>query len=326
MNSIQNVRPMTNPNQNLPTNRTEVSSLQLAGGRMFMPTPQQWNQMREMGAAAFKSGMLPQGIKSAEGAAIVALKAYELGIPLMEGYAHIHVINGKPGLSREMMQTLIYQNIPGARIEILESTNKLARVKGTRPVHGSMTVEFTWEDAIKAQLTSKSIWQQYPKAMLLNRAMTALFRAHFPDGLRGCSYTPEELESSIETTGRTIEADTVPASTEPEKAPDPAPKEPAPAAPIPEPQPEPLPPAAEAKPVDIKPVFARASQAGIPEEELKKFLISIGVNRPSEFKAEHEGQCLNWIEETQKNQEKPIDVHPDFQAELDNMPDPRMVK
>lgn len=215
-------QPRVQPNQQptMPAVRQE-SPLALPGGRAFMPSIEQWNQIKEMGKAAFTSGMLPSGIKTPEAAAIIGLKAYELGIPLMEGFAHIHVINGKPTISREMMQTLVTQNIPGAMIEILESTDKICKAQGTRPKHKPMVLSFSIEDAKRAGLLAKpGPWQQYPAAMLLNRAVSALCRAYFPDGLRGCSYTPEELEPAIETTGRRIQHDNPQPDppSEPEKA------------------------------------------------------------------------------------------------------------
>lgn len=195
--------------QNLPANPSRNPQTGVAtptpAARQFMPAPEQWAQIKEMGLAAFKSGMLPGAIRSGEAAAIVALKAFELGIPLMEGYAHIHVIDGKPTLSREMMQTLVMQNISGAKIEVLETNDKRAVVRGSRPGIQHLTITFTIEDAQRAQLMGKDNWKKYPAAMLLNRASTTLFRAYFPDGLRGVSYTAEELEPSIPTTGRHVE-------------------------------------------------------------------------------------------------------------------------
>lgn len=171
-----------------------------------MPSREEWAQIKEMGVAALRSGMLPEAIKTPEAAAIIALKAYELGVPLMEGFSSIHVINGKPTIARELMQSLVYQNIQGATFNFIESTDKKCIVEGSRPGQRPLKIEFTIEDAARAQLLGKTVWKQYPKAMLLNRAVSALCRAYFPDGLRGASHTPEELEPTFETTGRSIEA------------------------------------------------------------------------------------------------------------------------
>lgn len=190
-------------NQNLPAQRNQNQGIALAGGRSFMPSPAEWSQIKEMGNAAFKSGLLPQGIKSGDAAAIIGLKAWELGIPLMEGFAHIHIINGKPGISREMMQTLIVQNMRGGQIDILESTDKICRVEFKAHGRKPHIEAFTIDDAKRAQLLSKPIWQQYPKAMLANRAISAGARLFAPEALRGCGHTPEELES-IPTTGRRV--------------------------------------------------------------------------------------------------------------------------
>lgn len=209
-NRGNNRQDMPRPRQenNMPAT-ISASELALPGGRSFMPTPAQWSQIKEMGAAAHRSGMLPSAIKNAEAAAIVGLKAFELGIPLMEGFAHIHVINGKPTISRELMQTLVTQNIKGAVIDYVELRDTKTgeflgfRAEGQRPGRKPASWTFTLDDARKAKLLNKpGPWQEYPQAMCLNRAISALCRAYFPDGLRGCSYTPEELEPAIPTTGR----------------------------------------------------------------------------------------------------------------------------
>ena len=199
--------------QNLPAAQAHQNALKTPDGRSFMPSAQHWAQIKEMGNAAFRSGMLPASIRNAEAAAIIALKAYELGIPLMEGYAQIHIINGKPCISREMQQVLVYRNIKGSRIDILETTDKIATVQGSRPGQQPMKLSFTIEDARRASLLGKDPWKQYPQAMLLNRAISALCRFYFPDALHGCSYTPEELEPApIETTGRKIADESAPVS------------------------------------------------------------------------------------------------------------------
>jgi hypothetical protein len=204
----QQQRPGNGAGQ-LPAQRRDVAPMEIAGGRLFMPSPAQWEQLRELATAAHKSGMLPTSIRNPEAAAIVALKGYELGLTFMEAFAHIHVINGKPTISREMMETLVLQNIPGAAIEFVELRDPAGkflgmRAEGRRPNRKPASWTFTLEDAARANLLGKDVWKQYPQAMCLNRAISALCRAYFPDGLRGCSYTPEELEPAIETTGRTI--------------------------------------------------------------------------------------------------------------------------
>lgn len=184
--------------------QSQAGEMRLRDGTPFMPSAAHWKQLLEIGAAAHRSGMIPSSIRNPEAAAIIALKAFELGISMMDGFSQLHVVNGRPGISRELMQVLVYRNIPGAKIKVIKSTSDEAEVEGTRPGQEPLTVSFTMEDARRANLTGKDNWKQYPRAMLLNRAISELCRFYFVDALHGCIYTPEELEPAIETTGRTL--------------------------------------------------------------------------------------------------------------------------
>ena len=182
--------------------------------QVSFPSNMEWQQIIDIGTRAFRSGLLPQGIKTAEAAGILALKAWELGLPPMMAFSHIHIINGKPTLSAELMQALVRKNLPGIQISILENTEKKATIKILRTERGSLPVTFTFpiEDAERAKLLSKDVWKQYPKAMLFSRCMSAILREVCPDALLGVSYTAEELGADvtpdgnvIETTGKMIE-------------------------------------------------------------------------------------------------------------------------
>jgi len=205
-------------NQNNQTSAVAVS----APNPLGLPSQVEWTQIKEICNAAIKSGMLPAAIKSPEAAAIIALKSRELGIPLMVGFANIHVVNGKPAMSAELIQAQARKNLPGLVFNILETTNEKCVVEGQRPERGSrpLTVSFSIEDARKAALLSKDVWKSYPAAMLRARAVTACLRLLCPDALMGISYTPEELGldaiEDIETTSRPVEP---PKEAEPKAAP-----------------------------------------------------------------------------------------------------------
>lgn len=179
------------------------------------PSELEWKMMRELGTAAFRSGLLPTAIKNAEAATIIALKSRELGIPPMVGYAHIFIVNGKPSMSAELIQATARKFLPTLQIKILQSTNDLAEIEFNRGDRGSIAIKFSFtiEDARRAGLLGKDVWKQYPRDMLFSRCMTTGLRKVCPDALMGIGYTPEELGASvdqegnvIETTGRRVEA------------------------------------------------------------------------------------------------------------------------
>lgn len=172
---------------------------------VYIPTASDWKFMVEWGADALKSGTLPTSIKTPQAAAIIALKGRELGISFMTAMSHIHVINGKPTMSAELMQAQARKNLPGLKISIVKSDDKEASIKFKRPDDDSwFTSTFTLEDAKRADLLKNPTWSKYPKAMLFSRAVSAGLRIICPEALMGVSYTPEELGAPVDETGNVI--------------------------------------------------------------------------------------------------------------------------
>ena len=192
------------------------SSTPHQGVSVYIPSQVDWEFMVKWGSQAIKSGMLPTSIKTPEAAAIIILKGRELGLSFMTSIAQLHVINGKPSMSAELIQGLARKNLPGLVMNILASDSKIAQIEFIRPEKGAKPFiqSFTIEEATNAKLTSKDIWKQYPAAMLWSRCVTAGLRKVCPEALMGISYTPEELGAEvnqdgdvIETTGKTVGED-----------------------------------------------------------------------------------------------------------------------
>lgn len=168
------------------------------------PTPQEFAMIRQLGEAAVKSGFLPNGIKTVEQAVIIMLKAREIGVPPMQAFSSIAVINGKPTMSAELMLSLIYRNVPGARIDYDEISDKICRIYAGRP-NGKVTLfSFSMDDAARANLAGRGPWVTYPSAMLRARCISAMARAMFPDALSGVVYTPEELGANVDGDGNIV--------------------------------------------------------------------------------------------------------------------------
>lgn len=152
-----------------------------------------------------KSGMLPDSIRTAEACFAIAVKGLEVGMPPMQAFAQINVIKGKPVINAEGMQYLIRKNCPKARIEIVERTTKICRIRATRP--NEIPVEFTWtiEDAKTAGLLANATWTKFPRNMLFARCVSDMARSVFADCIGGISYTPEELGAVVDEDGNMIE-------------------------------------------------------------------------------------------------------------------------
>jgi hypothetical protein len=117
-----------------------------------------------------------------------------IGIPDMTALRSIHIIDGKPTYSAELMVMLARGRGHSIVGELGEGT---ATVTGTRIDNGDeMTVEWTLGMADRAGLLGKQNWRKYPEAMLWARAVSQLCRMLFADCFAGATYTPEELDGA----------------------------------------------------------------------------------------------------------------------------------
>lgn len=176
----------------------------------LFPSDGEWTMLKEQATMAVKSGLLPRAVDSAEKAIVIALKGREIGIPPMQAFSHIHVVDGKPGFSAELQLGLIYKNCPGAVVNYIDSDEKKCVIEASRPGHKATRFSFTLEEARQAGLLSKNNWKSYPSAMLRARTISATARAMFPDATMGCSYTPEELGAEVDEDGEVVATTTPP--------------------------------------------------------------------------------------------------------------------
>jgi RecT family len=121
----------------------------------------------------------------------------EYGWNAIRSINSVDVIQGKPTLKPEAMRALIRD--AGHKIRTDVYTNETVVLVGIRRDTGETeTVEWTIEDATRADLDGKQNWKQYPRAMLLARATAELARLLFADVIGGTSYTAEELGADVD--------------------------------------------------------------------------------------------------------------------------------
>jgi hypothetical protein len=148
------------------------------------------------------TNFVPKGLrgKPAEIAACI-LTGREVGIGPMESLSKIHVIDGRPAMSAELMRSLVMRD--GHEITYPTLTDDKVTAKGKRAGSDTWTeVTWTMKDAQRIGVSGRDTWKKYPRQMLSARATSELCRLLFPDALGGISYTPEELGDD-ETTGQT---------------------------------------------------------------------------------------------------------------------------
>ena len=125
----------------------------------------------------------------------IVSRAKSLGIhPFQALNGGFHCINGKIGMSTEMMNALIRKN--GHSVTKDPNSNEnIVILHGKRADNGDKwTCSFSKQDAINAGLWSTATWKKYPAVMLFNRCMSMLFRQLFPDLSLGAGYVKDELD------------------------------------------------------------------------------------------------------------------------------------
>lgn len=108
-------------------------------------------------------------------------------------------INGKVGMSTEMMSALIRQRGHSVTKDS-KSTNECIILHGKRADTGDVwTCSFNRQDAENAGLWNTAVWKKYPAIMLYNRCMSMLFRQLFSDLSLGAGYVEDELREITKT-------------------------------------------------------------------------------------------------------------------------------
>lgn len=171
----------------------------------ILPSANDWAQLKEIGATALKSGLLPTSVKTPEAATIIALKGWELGLKPLVSFSYISVVGGKPTCAAELMLAEIRRVYPKAVVKIVTSTDTECKILAKRPEDEDFTeIKWTIEDARKAGLLGKDNWKNYPADMLFARCVTRMKRRMFPEVLMGVDYVPEELGAEVDQSGRVI--------------------------------------------------------------------------------------------------------------------------
>lgn len=151
-----------------------------------------------------------------------------LGIHPMAALSGVHIIEGKPAISANLMSGLVRKAGHKLRVTV-EGTVRDGTIKVTATLirHDDPEFPFTvvWDlgRAERAGLwpgKERSNWQKYPEAMLKARAISEIIREGASDVLIGGNvYTPEELGAEVTEEGEPINFTVIPDGPVPGRAP-----------------------------------------------------------------------------------------------------------
>lgn len=141
---------------------------------------------------AVASGLTP--LRRPEEAAVILLTGRELGLAPMQSLRGIHVVQGRPVLSADLMVAIVRRSGLCASWRTVESTPEVCTIE-TRREGETDPARKTWTmaDAARAGLTAKGgNWKAYPTQMLRHRCAADLAREVYPDVVLGL-YDPDEM-------------------------------------------------------------------------------------------------------------------------------------
>lgn len=200
----------TQPTTDQPAGPVEVpapvQSLAVREPDVLAPAPAEWEKqleprsMKETIALAkymFESRLFsaygtPQAVMS------TLIAGRELGLQAMASLRAIHIIEGKPTLSSDLIRALIIRSGKAEYFRIKSRSAKEATFVTKRIGDPEVELTYTIEEATLAGLVKeKSGWVKSPADMLVARAGSKLARLVYPDVVHGI-YTREELEEGRE--------------------------------------------------------------------------------------------------------------------------------
>jgi len=147
----------------------------------------------EYSKALAASDLLPKQYRNSPANVLVAVEyGRALGLEPMAAIQGIHVVEGKPTASAQLIGALVRN--AGHRLRVVgDDTQATATIRRADDPDFEFTATWTMQRAAKAGLAGKGSWAKYPAAMLKARAITEVARDACPEVLAGVSYTAEEL-------------------------------------------------------------------------------------------------------------------------------------
>ena len=164
-----------------------------------------FQDQQTLSAKLATSSLVPQVYRNRPENLLYALQYAEaLGVHPMTAITSIHVIEGKPTASADLIAGLIRRAGHKLRVRATDTEATAEIIRADDPSY-TFTVTWTMERAKTAGLTGKGPWKSYPAAMLKARAITEVARLACSECLFGVIYTPEELGAQVDGDGDPVD-------------------------------------------------------------------------------------------------------------------------
>jgi len=145
------------------------------------------------------SNLLPKHFQNNPANLLFAIEFAEaLGMKPIHAITSVHVINGKPSASADLIGTMVRRAGHKLRVTGDDTYAEATLVRADDPDF-EFKARWDMDKARKAGLNTAT-WKAYPGAMLKARAITEVCRAGASDALHGIQHSTEELQSLGERT------------------------------------------------------------------------------------------------------------------------------
>lgn len=164
----------------------------------------EYQEIMVLGGVLQRSGYF-KDVRDQAQAVTKILFGRELGISPINSMSGIHIIEGKPALSSNLLAALIKRS-GKYDYRIRMSTDADCKIMFLQKVGDAWEElglsEFSMEDAKRAGvIRDGGSWKKYPKAMLFARALSQGARMFCPDVSISAIYVPEELGAQVNESG-----------------------------------------------------------------------------------------------------------------------------
>ena len=140
------------------------------------------------------SNLLPKHFQNNPANLLYAIEFAEaLGMKPIHAITSVHVINGKPSASADLIGTMVRRAGHRLRVTGDDTFAEAVLVRADDPDF-EFRARWDMDKARKAGLNTAT-WKAYPGAMLRSRAITEVCRSGAPDALHGIQHSTEELQS-----------------------------------------------------------------------------------------------------------------------------------
>lgn len=160
-------------------------------------------QKQEYAIAMAGSNLLPKSYQGNPANLLFALEyASALNVEPIHAITSIHVINGRPSASADLMAATVRRAGHRLRVTGDDTYAEAVLIRADDP---DFEFKARWDlaKAKQANLNTPT-WKNYPGAMLRSRAITEVIRAGAPDAMFGLTYTPEELGAQVDQSGKPV--------------------------------------------------------------------------------------------------------------------------